>query len=140
MNKNSVADFEKSNVRADIEYYAIFCTYRRRKVFYENNIICRFTELANMYMKEMECDILSMTVKEDHIILGIKANALLSPMSIIFTLRHNTSSVLRHEFEFLNKTTALWNRGLLLSTKEITEDVYHQFLEEQKRKGVRGRL
>ena len=106
-------------------------------MFLENGIIWHFTELVNMYMKEMGCELLSMTVEEDHVVLSINATASLSPISIFFTLRHNTSGVLRQEYEFLKRSSALWGRGLLLSTKPIAEDVYLRFLDDQKRKAVK---
>ena len=131
---NNTVGFDKNIICADIEYYAVFCTYRRRKVFTGETIICRFNELVDMCMKEMKCEKLSLTVKADHVVIKIRANASLSPASIFFNLRHSTSSVLRQEFEFLYKTTALWGRKLLLSTKAIQETDYLLFLDEQRRR------
>ena len=91
--------------------------------------------------EEMECKLFRITVNSDHVIISFFANPFLSPVSIFYGIRNETSAALRKEYAEIANSRAIWGRALLISTSDIDKEMLKQFLLENKRKlNTKGKL
>ena len=83
-----------------INYHFVWCPKYRRKVL-NDKIRKRLEELIRQKIKEINCEILSLSISEDHVHLFVQANPKLSANYVVGQVKGYTSNVLRKEFQEL---------------------------------------
>lgn len=116
-----------------INYHFVWCPKYRRKVL-NDKIRKRLEELIRQKIKEINCEILSLSISEDHVHLFVQANPKLSANYVVGQVKGYTSNVLRKEFQELrSKLPTLWTRSYFASTHgHISDDMIKKYIEEQK--------
>ena len=77
-----------------INYHFVWCPKYRRKVL-NDKIRKRLEELIRQKIKEINCEILSLSISEDHVHLFVQANQKLSANYVVGQVKGYTSNVLR---------------------------------------------
>jgi len=119
----------------NIGYHIIWCPKYRRKVL-KNGIDIRMKALLLEKAKELNVDIESIEVMEDHVHLFIKTNPSSCPQWIVNQFKGYSSRKLREEYpELVRKLPTLWTRSYYIeSVGNISEETIKKYIENQKNK------
>jgi putative transposase len=119
----------------NLGYHLIWCPKYRRKVLNEK-IAKRLKQLLIMKSKEIDTEIVTMEILEDHVHLFVKSKPIASPHWIVQQLKGFSSHQLRKEFpELVSKLPTLWTRSYFCeSVGHISENTVKKYIEEQKNK------
>lgn len=115
-----------------IKYHFVWIPKRRKKVLF-GNVAKRLEELLYEKTEELECDILALEIKEDHVHLFLSCPPTLAPDQIMFRVKGYTSKILRQEFPHLLKLPSMWTRMYLCVTAgDASEETIKNFIANQK--------
>ena len=117
-----------------LRYHFLFCPRYQRKIFLVEGVTERFEQLVEIKCKELECELLDISLGSDYVYLFIDAPANLSPLEIMTQIKHYTSAILRSEKETFSKMPGLWTRKYLVSSEPISEQEKRNFISKQPRR------
>lgn len=116
-----------------INYYFVFCSRYKRKIFNITGVEERFIELTNTICKDIDCEVEKIECNTNLVELKLNASPNLSPNEIMYNIKSHTSTILRNEFAELSKIPSLWTRKFFVSTEDNpNREVIRQFVDEQK--------
>ena len=117
-----------------IHYHFVWIPKYRRKVLV-GEIAARLSELLHQKTKELDGEILNLTVQPDHVHLFGSFPPTLAPYQIMYRLKGYTAHELRKEFPELNsRLPNLWTRTYYVGTAgQVSAETIQGYLDEQKR-------
>jgi len=94
----------------------------------------KLKELIKEKVEKLGCQIITLSIEEDHVHLFIQANPKLSPNTIIGQVKGYTSKILRGEFpELRSRLPTLWTRSYFVSTHgHVSDETIQKYIEKQK--------
>ncbi|NES84571.1 MAG: IS200/IS605 family transposase [Moorea sp. SIO2B7] len=98
-----------------INYHFVWCPKRRKKVL-TGSIAQRLEGLLYEKAYELDCQIIALEIRPDHVHLFISTPPTLAPAQIMFRLKGYTSRILRKEYPQLLKLPSLWTRSYYCGT------------------------
>ena len=112
----------------------IICSIRHyiKDVFENNDIRERADEIFEDRSKSIDIRMQKPEYKNDYVLLRITDMCGVSPSKIAQQLKSATSYALRQEFDEVNKSDSLWNRGYIFSETDLTDEEIAEKLEEMK--------
>ena len=112
----------------------IICSVRHyiKDVFENEKIRERADEIFNERGKSIGVKMQTPEYKNDYVLLKITDMCGVSPSKIAQQLKSTTSYALRQEFDEVNKSDSLWNRGYIFSETDLTDEEITEKLEEMK--------
>ena len=114
-----------------LNYHFIWIPRRRRRVL-KGDVKDRFEELLREKALELECEILALEIRPEHVHLFLSATPDLSPVQIVHRLKGYTAHVLRREFPVLMKLPSMWTRSYFVSTAgNVSSETIRRYIEEQ---------
>jgi len=114
-----------------VNYHLVFCPKRRKKVLV-NQVKTRLEDLIRYKAQELDCTILELAVRPDHVHLFISCPPTMAPHQVAHRIKGYTSRVLRQEFPHLLKLPSLWTRSYFVSTAgNVSSETIQQYIEEQ---------
>ena len=121
------------NVKYNLGYHLIWCPKYRRDVL-KDDVADRLEKLLKEKAKEIEIEIIELSIMPDHIHLFINAKPVDSPHFIVQQLKGYTSRILRQEFPQLrSRIPTLWTRSYYVeSVGHISADTIQKYIQEQK--------
>lgn len=126
--------YKKTNTNVSyINYYFVFCTRYKRKIFETPGVEERFVELVNQICTKIDCNIEKLECDSNYVKLKIHTLPELSPSDIMYKIKSHTSTILRSEFDTLNKIPSLWTRKFFVTTEEnLNDETIKLFVDEQR--------
>ena len=117
----------------NLGYHLIWCPKYRRKVL-NNGVDDRLKELLIEKSLELDFNIETMEIMEDHVHLFVKTKPTHSPHWVVQQLKGYSSRVIRKEFSHIkSKLPTLWTRSYYCeSVGHISEDTIKKYIEDQK--------
>lgn len=84
-------------------------------------------------VQQLGCEVIALTIGEDHVRLFVQASPKLSPNTVIGQVKGYTSRILRREFpELRRRLPTLWTRSYFVSTHgHVSDDAVQRYIEEQ---------
>ena len=114
-----------------VNYHFVFCPKRRKKVLV-NAVKRRLEVLILEKVQEIDCQVLELAIRPDHVHLFLACPPTLAPHQIVHRIKDYTSRVLRQEFPHLLKIPSLWTRSYWVSTAgNVSSDTIQRYIEEQ---------
>ena len=112
----------------------IICSVRHyiKDIFENNDIRERADEIFEDRAKSIGIKMQKPEYKNDYVLLRITDMCGVSPSKIAQQLKSATSYALRQEFDEVNKSDSLWNRGYIFSETDLTDEEIAEKLEEMK--------
>lgn len=112
----------------------IICSVRHyiKDIFENNDIRERADEIFEDRSKSIGIKMQKPEYKNDYVLLRITDMCGVSPSKIAQQLKSATSYALRQEFDEVNKSDSLWNRGYIFSETDLTDEEIAEKLEEMK--------
>ena len=112
----------------------IICSVRHyiKDIFENNTIRERADEIFEDRSKSIGIKMQKPEYKNDYVLLRITDMCGVSPSKIAQQLKSATSYALRQEFDEVNKSDSLWNRGYIFSETDLTDEEIAKKLEEMK--------
>ena len=112
----------------------IICSVRHyiKDIFKDTAIRERATEIFEDRAKSIGRKMQKPEYKNDYVLLKITDMCGVSPSKIAQQLKSATSYALRQEFDEVNKSDSLWNRGYIFSETDLTKEEIAEKLEEMK--------
>lgn len=112
----------------------IICSIRHyiKDIFENNDIRERADEIFEDRSKSIGIKMQKPEYKNDYVLLRITDMCGVSPSKIAQQLKSATSYALRQEFDEVNKSDSLWNRGYIFSETDLTEEEIAEKLEKMK--------
>lgn len=112
----------------------IICSVRHyiKDIFENNTIRERAGEIFEDRSKSIGIKMQKPEYKNDYVLLRITDMCGVSPSKIAQQLKSATSYALRQEFDEVNKSDSLWNRGYIFSETDLTDEEIAEKLEEMK--------
>lgn len=116
-----------------MHYHFVWCPKYRRKIL-EGKIRKRLDELIRQKAADMNCEVISLAIAEDHTHLFIRAEPIISPNQLIGQIKGFTSKILRYEFPDLrSRLPTLWTRSYFVSTHgHVSDKLIQKYIEEQR--------
>lgn len=115
-----------------IKYHFVWIPKRRKKILV-GDVARRLEALLYEKSKELECEILTLEIMEDHVHLFLSCPPTLAPDQIMFRLKGYTSRVLRQEFPYLLKLPSLWTRNYYCGTAgDPSSETIKQYIANQR--------
>lgn len=119
---------EHTNVHR-LHYHFIWCPKYRKPVLVDD-VKSRLKELINEKAFELNLEIRSLAVQDDHVHLFIQGHPKLRPNKIIQQIKGYTSRYLGEEFDF--SLPSLWTRSYFVSsTGQVSEEIVEEYIESQ---------
>lgn len=93
----------------------------------------RLEELVREKVEGLGCEVIALSMRNDHVHLFVQANPRLSPNTIIGQVKGYTSRILRGELPKLrSRLPTLWTRSYFVSTHgHVSDDSIQRYIEEQ---------
>lgn len=114
-----------------VNYHFVFCPKRRKKVLV-GAVKERLEELIAAKASEIDCQVLRLAVRPDHVHLLISCPPTLAPHQVVHRIKGYTSRVLRQEFPHLLKLPSLWTRSYWVSTSgNVSSATIERYIEAQ---------
>lgn len=112
----------------------IICSVRHyiKDIFENNTIRERADEIFEDRSKSIGIKMQKPEYKNDYVLLRITDMCGVSPSKIAQQLKSATAHALRQEFDEVNKSDSLWNRGYIFSETDLTDEEIAEKLEEMK--------
>lgn len=112
----------------------IICSVRHyiKDIFENNTIRERADEIFEERAKSIGIKMQKPEYKNDYVLLRITDMCGVSPSKIAQQLKSTTSYALRQDFDEVNKSDSLWNRGYIFSETDLTDEEIAEKLEEMK--------
>ena len=112
----------------------IICSVRHyiKDIFENNTIRERADKIFEDRSKSIGIKMQKPEYKNDYVLLRITDMCGVSPSKIAQQLKSATSYALRQEFDEVNKSDSLWNRGYIFSETDLTDEEIAEKLEEMK--------
>ena len=112
----------------------IICSVRHyiKDIFENNTIRERADEIFEDRSKSIGIKMQKPEYKNNYVLLRITDMCGVSPSKIAQQLKSATSYALRQEFDEVNKSDSLWNRGYIFSETDLTDEEIAEKLEEMK--------
>lgn len=112
----------------------IICSVRHyiKDIFENNTIRERADEIFEDRSKSIGIKMQKPEYKNDYVLLRITDMCGVSPSKIAQQLKSATAYALRQEFDEVNKSDSLWNRGYIFSETDLTDEEIAEKLEEMK--------
>jgi putative transposase len=116
-----------------MNYHFVWCPKYRKKVLV-GETKKRLEELIVKKCAELNGEIKSLAVGDDHVHLFVRTSPIISPNSFIGQVKGFTSRILRQEFsELRTRIPTLWTRSYFVSTHgHISDKRIMQYIDEQK--------
>lgn len=116
-----------------MDYHFVWCPKYRRPILL-GKIQSRLDELIKEKCQELESEVLSLSISNDHVHLFVKTNPRIAPNKLIGLVKGYTSHKLREEYpELKRKLPTLWTRSYFVSTHgHISDALIKKYIEEQK--------
>ena len=115
-----------------MNYHFVWCPKYRRPVIV-GKVKQRLEELVREKVEGLGCEVIALSMRNDHVHLFVQANPRLSPNTIIGQVKGYTSRILRGEFPKLrSRLPTLWTRSYFVSTHgHVSDDSIQRYIEEQ---------
>lgn len=114
-----------------VNYHFVFCPKRRKPVLVDR-VKERLEELIPAKAAEIDCQVLRLAVRPDHVHLFISCPPTLAPHQVVHRIKGYTSRVLRQEFRHLLKLPSLWTRAYWVSTSgNVSRATIERYIEAQ---------
>lgn len=114
-----------------IHYHFVFCAKRRKKVLV-GPVKARLEALIAAKAAELDCQVVKLAVRPDHVHLFISCPPTLAPHQVVHRLKGYTSRMLRQEFPHLLKLPSLWTRSYWVSTAgNVSSAMIERYIEAQ---------
>lgn len=114
-----------------INYHFVWIPKRRRKVLV-GAVAARLRVLLEEILPALECVVLEVAIRPDHVHLFVSTPPTLAPDQIMFRVKGYTSRHLRQEFPALLKLPSLWTRSYFCSTAgQVSSATIQRYIEEQ---------
>lgn len=116
-----------------MNYHFVWCPKYRCKIL-KGTIRTRLDELIRQKAAEMDCEVISLAIAEDHTHLFIRSEPTISPNKLIGQIKGFTSKILRDEFpELRSRLPTLWTRSYFVSTHgHVSDRLIQKYIEEQR--------
>ena len=116
-----------------MNYHFVRCTKYRKKIL-AGKIQKRLEELLREKAKELNGEILSLAIGDDHVHLFVRTTPIISPNKFIGQIKGYASRILRQEIpEVKSRLPTLWTRSYFVSTHgHISDKMIARYIEEQK--------
>lgn len=98
-----------------INYHFVFCPTRRKAVLVDD-VQERLEALIPAKAAKIDCAVLRLAVRPDHVHLFLSSPPTLAPHQIVHRIKGYTSHTLRKEFPHLLRLPSLWTRSYWVST------------------------
>ncbi|WP_036487159.1 IS200/IS605 family transposase [Myxosarcina sp. GI1] len=116
---------------SDINYHFIWIPRRRKKVL-KGEIKKRLNELIHQALSELDCRLISLAIKSDHVHLFVNAPCHLSIPAIMHKIKGMSARYLRKEFDSLKKLPSMWTRSYFVSTaRQVSLETIKEYVEAQ---------
>ena len=116
-----------------MNYHFVWCPKYRKKILV-GKIQKRLEELIREKSKELNSEILSLAIGDDHVHLFVRTVPTISPNKFIGQIKGYTSRILRQEIpEVKSRLPTLWTRSYFVSTHgHISDAMIKKYIDEQK--------
>lgn len=116
-----------------MNYHFVWCSKYRKKILV-GKIQKRLEELIREKSKELDGEILSLAIGDDHVHLFVRTTPIISPNKFIGQIKGYSSRILRQEIpEVKSRLPTLWTRSYFVSTHgHISDKMIQKYIEEQK--------
>jgi putative transposase len=116
-----------------MNYHFVWCPKYRRAILVDG-IAQRLNDLVRTKCKELDGEVLSLSIASDHVHLFVKTNPRIAPNKFIGMVKGYTSHELRAEFpEISRRLPTLWTRSYFVSTHgHISDAIIKRYIEERK--------
>ena len=116
-----------------MNYHFVWCSKYRKKILVRD-IRKRLEELIREKSKELDGEILSLAIEDDHVHLFVRTVPTIAPNKFIGQIKGYTSRILRKEIsEVRSRLPTLWTRSYFVSTYgHISNKMIQRYVEEQK--------
>jgi putative transposase len=116
-----------------INYHFVWISRRRRKVLM-GTIAERLQELIYQTVQDLECKVLALEIRSDHVHLFLNCPPTMSPSDIMFRIKGRSARELRKEFaDPLMKMPSMWTRSYFCSTAgKVSSSMIEQYVANQK--------
>ncbi|NER99609.1 MAG: IS200/IS605 family transposase [Symploca sp. SIO1B1] len=115
-----------------LNYHFVWIPKRRKKVLI-GDVAKRLEELLQEKSKELDCQIIALEIREDHVHLFLCCPPTLAPDQIMFRLKGYTSRILRQEFPHLLKLPSMWTRSYFCGTAgDASTETIKKYIANQK--------
>ena len=120
----------KNNVVYSCKYQVVWC---RRPVLVDG-VDIRLKEIIQQVCIELECELIELEVRSDHVHLLIEVDPQFGIHRLIKQIKGRSSRLLRSEFGFLkSRVPTLWTNSYFVSTVGGAPlEVIKQYIEQQK--------
>ena len=126
--------YKRSETRVHfMNYHFVWCPKYRRKIL-TGKIKQRLEQLIRQKAEQLDCEIITLAIAEDHTHLFIRTEPIISPNKLIGQIKGFSSKILRDEFpELKRKLPTLWTRSYFVSTHgHISDKMIQKYIDEQK--------
>jgi putative transposase len=116
-----------------MNYHFVWCPKYRKKILV-GKVQKRLEELIREKSKELNSEILSLAIGDDHVHLFVRTVPTISPNKFIGQIKGYTSRILRQEIpEVKSRLPTLWTRSYFVSTHgHISDAMIKKYIDEQK--------
>jgi len=115
-----------------INFHFVWCPKRRRKVL-TGTVEKDLRRLIQQQAKALECGIVALQIRSDHVHLFLNCHPGLAPNEIMFHIKGSTSKALREKYPQLARMTSLWTRSYFCSTAgNVSSETVRRYIENQK--------
>ena len=118
--------------RYNINYHFVWCPKYRRPVL-TGDVSNRLVEIIPEKVKQLQGEVLNLTVRPDHVHLFVSFPPDLAPKQIIHRIKGFTSHQLRKEFPKLkSRLPSLWTRSYYVGTAgNVSSETIRKYIESQ---------
>ncbi len=116
-----------------MNYHFVWCPKYRRKILVRD-VKKRLEKLIQQKTKELNGEVLSLAIGDDHVHLFVRTTPTIAPNSFIGKVKGFTSRILRQEFPTVkSRLPTLWTRSYFVSTHgHISDAMIKKYIDEQK--------
>jgi putative transposase len=130
---NMEQNYRHANTSVTLINYHFVWTVRRRKPVLVGEVAQRLEKLSREKVIELDCQIISLEVRPDHVRLFLDCPPTVAPSDIMYRLKGATACKLRDEFPHLKKLPSMWTRNFFCSTADsVSSETVKQYIENQK--------
>lgn len=118
-----------------LKYYIVFCTRYRRKLFTDNDVTDKISELISDVCVKEKYELINLSFGEDYVFIEVLCQTTVSPRQLMYQFKHvcNVRELKTH-FKVFENMPNVWTRGGIISTKEIPEEVRKHYISSVKKR------
>jgi putative transposase len=116
-----------------LHYHFVWIPRRRRKVL-TGEVAHRLEQLLYQQAETLDCTIITLEVRPDHVHCFLNATPELAPKQIMHRVKGATSRLLRKEFPLLRRMPSLWTRSYFVSTAgTVSSETVQRYISNQRK-------